>query len=121
MNRAVWLIGLAAMAISVLSAPVAGAFPTAVPRRTWAPNGRTDAIVAAGDRVYLGGGFDYVGPDTGYGVSLSTSTGGRLQRFPRVNGEVDAVIGDGRGGWFIAGSFTHVGRLARTCLAHIRA
>ena len=39
----------------------------------WGTNGRVMNIVPVGDRVYLAGGFDYVGPTTGYGVGLDAS------------------------------------------------
>ncbi len=39
--------------------------------------------------------------------------------FPMVNGSIYAVAPDGAGGWYIGGSFTTVGELGRSRLAHI--
>ena len=41
--------------------------------------------------------------------------------YPRVAGVVNAAVPDGLGGWYIGGSFTSVGGVARANIAHIRA
>jgi hypothetical protein len=41
--------------------------------------------------------------------------------FAKVVGSINAVVSDGAGGWFIGGSFTSVGGVARSNLAHILA
>lgn len=43
-----------------------------------------------------------------------------LTGYPKVNGLVGAVISDNSGGYFIGGSFSSVGGLRRSNLAHIR-
>lgn len=70
---------------------------------------------SAGTR-YIAGTFTRVNPwDTGRGVAVSTGTGRVLARFPKVGPtndsgpEVQRVVADGRGGFFIAGAFTCVG------------
>ena len=70
---------------------------------------------SAGTR-YIGGTFTRANPwDTGRGVALGTGSGRVLARFPKVGPTNDAgpavqqTVGDGRGGFFIAGSFTCVG------------
>ncbi|MGZ4599235.1 MAG: hypothetical protein ACXVGS_05175 [Oryzihumus sp.] len=87
----------------------------------WGTNGRVTDIVAAGGRVYLAGGFDYVGPSTGYGVGVDGSSGNRLSGAPLVDDVVNAAVPDGSGGWFIGGSFTHVDGVYRPGAAQITA
>jgi hypothetical protein len=82
-------------------------------------NGIVYSIVASQDTVYIGGSFTYVGPNTGSGVPIDTTTGNRVSPFPKVNGGVYAVVPDGSGGWFIGGGFTRVGTTNRNRLAHI--
>ncbi len=84
-------------------------------------NGTVDAVAVYGNTLYLGGSFSAVGPTTGTGVPIDANTGAAIAGFPRVNGQVNAVISDGTGGWFIGGAFTSVGGLPRANLAHVLA
>ena len=85
---------------------------------TWVPNGPVHAIASSGSIVYIGGDFSYVGPKTGYGASISASTGRPLLPYSKVNSDIRAVIQDGFGGWYIAGSL-RVGDAERNRIAHI--
>jgi hypothetical protein len=85
----------------------------------WVTNGTVNATALAGDTLYMGGLFTYVGPRTGGGAPIATS-GAPLSGFPKVHGIVRAVAADGSGGWFIGGGFDSVGSVARANLAHIR-
>ncbi|HET7660612.1 MAG TPA: hypothetical protein VFK66_09505, partial [Oryzihumus sp.] len=87
----------------------------------WGTNGRVTDIVATGGRVYLAGGFDYVGPSTGYGVGVDGSSGKLLSGAPLVDGVVRTAVPDGSGGWYIGGSFTHVGGVYRPSAAQVTA
>jgi hypothetical protein len=94
--------------------------PSNVPVRTLVPNGPVKAIVRVGDTAYIGGDFTRIGPASGSGVVLNTTSGVRDGRWPAVaGGEVRLAASDGSGGWYIAGEFSHVGRLPRMGLAHI--
>jgi hypothetical protein len=63
---------------------------------------------------------------TGPLVALAADSG-RIVSFPRVEGpadgfggaSVDAIVGDGHGGWFIGGSFDSVGGVECRGLAHV--
>jgi hypothetical protein len=77
------------------------------------------AIARDGDAVYLGGNFRYLGHPRGGGVSLDITTAEPSVTSPRVVGQVFVVRPDDRGGWYIGGSFSHVGSLPRSNLAHI--
>jgi hypothetical protein len=87
----------------------------------WGPGGEVTSIARVGNTIYLAGGFADVGPATGGAVPLDRIAGAPLPRFPRVNGIVAAVIGDGRGGWFVGGDFTAVEGRPHHNVAHLRA
>jgi len=87
----------------------------------WVTDGGVNTVVRAGNTVYIGGGFTRVGPATGGGVPLDISSGELVRPFPKVAGVVFATAADGSGGWYIGGSFTAVGGLPRSHLAHILA
>ena len=93
-----------------------------VPRESaWVPNGAVHAIVTTPTATYIGGEFTYIGPSTGSGLPLARSTGLPAATYPKVNGPVNSCISDGSGGWFVGGSFTHVGTLECDNIAHILA
>jgi hypothetical protein len=87
----------------------------------WGTNGRVTDMVTSGDRVYLGGGFDYVGPQTGYGAGVDGASGVMLANAPMIDGTVYASAPDGAGGWYVAGLFATVGGVARKNAARIGA
>jgi len=94
-------------------------------------NGPVNAVVRAGDTIYIAGRFDRVGPRTGPGVEVALD-GSQNPGLPEISGagpttsfgaggSLSAVAADGSGGWYIGGLFTHVGDVPRNNLAHIRA
>ena len=87
----------------------------------WVTNGAVRAIVQdpVHQLTYIGGSFTAVGPRTGTGVPIDTTSAQPLATFPQVNGNVNAVIADGNGGWYIGGTFTNVGGVTRNNIAHI--
>jgi len=87
----------------------------------WVTNGQVNAIVTSGNTIYIGGAFTYVGPATGCGALLDTSTAQFDRALPRVDGRIFAVTPDGIGGWYIGGDFSSVGGVTRNNLAHIQA
>jgi hypothetical protein len=87
----------------------------------WASDKAVRAIVETNGIIYLGGDFNYIGPNIGHGALISANTAMAHRGFPRVNGEIRAIASDGAGGWFIGGYFTAVGGLVRTNLARVRA
>ena len=113
--RALLLSAIAVLAM--LPATVRAQVPDA---NRWLVDGDVSAIVPWGNTVYVGGSFGYVGPNTG-GWAEVDGNGHATPLLPRLDGEVTAMIGDGAGGWFIGGSFTHVAGVARPGLAHVTA
>jgi hypothetical protein len=108
---------LGAAAVLALATPPAAA--QVIDTTLWVTNGTVNAVVRDGNTIYIGGGFTLVGPSTGGGAALSMASGGPLNPLPRVHGSVSAVVPDGSGGWYIGGTFTAVGGLPRSNLAHI--
>src|SRR2546421_1299111 len=93
--------------------------PSSSPTATWRPFGSVFAIAQSGSSVYFGGRFTYVGPSTGSFVALDANTSEVEAGPPRVTGDVLSSAADGDGGWYIGGTFTSVGGVARQHLAHI--
>ena len=112
---------------SLLSATSAGAVVSNTPLSApWVTNGSVNALAQMGSRLYLGGSFSFIGPETGPGALFDESkagyAGGAVSLkpgFPQANGPIDAVIGDGAGGFYLGGSFTTIGGVARADLAHV--
>lgn len=73
---------------------------------TWVTNGTVRAIVRTTDRIYLGGNFTHVGPNTGASAAFDASTGQPVAPFSRLEGTVHACVSDGAGGWYVGGAFT---------------
>jgi hypothetical protein len=84
----------------------------------WVVNGSVNALAVSGHTLYLGGNFTRVSPRTGPLVAFSASGGRR--GFPVAEGgEVDAIAGDGEGGWFVGGDFTRMGGVYCPNLARV--
>lgn len=90
----------------------------------WAFGGTVHSVARAGNVVFVGGRFNAVAlrrNATGGFAVLSPLTSHRLLPTPLVHGNVNAIVPDGSGGWFIGGHFTHIGGHRRPQLAHISA
>jgi hypothetical protein len=130
-GRLVTVLLVVVAATPVGMPPVSAAALQSRPDDAWVTNGPVNAIVRAGDTIYIGGRFDRVGPRTGPGVEVSLD-GSENAGLPQISGagptssfgaggSVSAVAPDGSGGWFVGGLFSHVGGVPRTNLARIRA
>jgi hypothetical protein len=89
--------------------------------KLWGTSGNVSAIARSGNTLYIAGALGEVGPNTGGGVPLSTITGAQITPYLKVTGYVGSAVPDGQGGWFIGGTFTAVGGISRSSLAHILA
>jgi hypothetical protein len=88
----------------------------------WVPNGEIMTMVKDNvtNRLYIGGRFTRIGPYTGSGVLLNTTTGNPTYSLCRItDGQVRTAVADGNGGWYIGGDFTHVGDSVRNYIAHV--
>jgi len=86
----------------------------------WGTDGEVLSIARSGNLLYAGGAFTYAGPPNGSCVALSLVGGTPLANWPRFDGRVRAIVGDGRGGWFVGGLFSRVNGVARANLVRIR-
>lgn len=87
------------------------------------PNARVTAIThdAGSGQSYVAGDFTRWGPQTGGMGMVNNTTGALNTGFPAVRGFVRAAVPDGAGGFYIGGTFSHVGAVARNNAAHILA
>lgn len=83
-------------------------------------NGNVYAVYKKGGSYYIGGDFNYVGLNTGYGALSALSNDYPNMDFPQFNGQVYALIPDGSGGWYAGGNFTTVGGISKSYVAHIK-
>jgi len=87
-----------------------------------AVDGEVRTVAQVGSRVVIGGTFTRVGPVTRGAVGVLDMAGKTFQAgFPDVVGAVSAVASDGAGGWFLGGTFSHVGGQPRANLAQVDA
>ncbi len=86
----------------------------------WITNGPVNAIIEDQGRLYLGGEFTYIGPNTGHGAVYDTQTGEVLNDYPRLGGRIQACVSDGSGGWYIGERTTPLGDAAKTRIVHIQ-
>lgn len=101
----------------------AEAYPNTPSTTPWIADAQVNAIDVGDDgTVYIGGSFTYLGPYTGAGVAINKTTGALPSVFPPITGSnpgVYASISDGNGGWYVGGTFTTIGGVDQTNLAHI--
>ncbi len=117
--------GWCALAVSLAVAsvvPAAHAQPVPDSTLNWAFGGTVHTVARSGNIVFVGGHFNGVAlrrNATGGFAVLSPVTSHRLLHTPIVHGNVNAVISDSAGGWFIGGNFTHIGPHWQPQIAHI--
>jgi trimeric autotransporter adhesin len=119
-----WMLA-AMLAIALLGASAAMATstpPSPVPEVSWVANGSVTDVAWSGHTLYIGGDFSRVGPPTGPFAILNGTSGAQEGSGPIVAGgeaNVETIIPDGHGGWYIGGNFTSVGGAPIRNLAHI--
>lgn len=85
----VCLVASAVAVVGIGATPQAArAEPSQTPDRTWVTNGRVSSIVHGNGRIYLGGYFTQVAPNTGQGMVVDSVNGTWNQPFPYVDGWV---------------------------------
>ena len=87
-----------------------------------AVDGEVRTVAQVGGSVVMGGNFTKVGPVTRGAVGIvDTATKSFAPGFPDVVGSVSVAVPDGSGGWYLGGSFSSVGGVARANLAQVNA
>lgn len=114
----------AALAVVMVAglATAASAQHRPVSALNWAFGGVVHAVAREGRVAVVGGRFNAVAPRThvtgGFAV-VSVETSHRAIRNARVHGNVNAIVADGSGGWFVGGNFAFVGDERRPQLVHV--
>ncbi|HEX5016949.1 MAG TPA: hypothetical protein VFX15_05130, partial [Actinomycetes bacterium] len=116
---AVAAAGASALGLMIATAPAANASPASVTDDTAGVRGVVYTTLQYGDRIYIGGEFDFAGRWSGAGQVVDADGGRVLSPALRIVGQVNAAVPDGQGGWFIGGSFTQVLGRQRAGLARI--
>lgn len=75
-------------------------------------------MVRHGDRLFVGGNFQRIGPACGSLVRVDDVSAEMISSDPRFTGFVEAAVSDGNGGAFVGGDFTVEGS-PLTLLAHV--
>jgi trimeric autotransporter adhesin len=70
----------------------------------WDTNGAVRCFATKGDTLFVGGDFTHVGPFTGGLLPVEATTGASTPSFGIIDGDVNVVISDGVGGWYVGGS-----------------
>jgi len=97
----------------------AGSLPTAVSSRYAGLSG--GPLLRIGNTIYAGA-VNRLATPTGPAVVVSAESGKpETVRTHVAGGSVRAAIADGAGGWYLGGTFSSVGGVARGGLAHVRA
>lgn len=67
------------------------------------------ATAQVGNRIYAGGNFRWVGPESAGAAGLADTANGAFDEdFPAIDGIVQTAIADRDGGWYLGGSFATV-------------
>jgi Domain of unknown function (DUF5122) beta-propeller len=83
---------------------------------------RVWASITNGNTAYVGGEFTSLAPTTAGAGALDGQTGAPQPGFPKVdNGQVNVAAPDGKGGWYIGGSFPTLNNVQVNGLAHVMA
>lgn len=108
-------MGFTSQSIMAQNAPV-------LKNNWWHVNGQVFSIHETNNKVYVGGDFDEVIFPKERLALVNMNDGMPQSHFPSVTGNsVNAIIPDGRGGWYIGGDFTQVGGIPRANLARVNA
>ena len=99
------ILGPAAALVALLCASVvpeaaAQSAPSATPAvPMWAPND-VGPMARVGNTLYVGGGFNYVGPPTGDFAIVDAADATQINTAARLLESTMSVVSDGAGGWF---------------------
>src|SRR5215207_1688371 len=110
-------VALAATLLTALPSTAAAETPL-TPDPAWVADGGVQALARVGQTLYLAGSFTRLSPPTGSGVTVDAA--GAVVPGPEFDARVEATLGDGAGGLYVAGSFEHVDGAPAT-IAHLLA
>src|SRR4051794_957243 len=85
------------IAVAMLCAAAPARATPEVPLDTWVTNGVVNTIAKSGNTIYIGGGFNYVGPNTGNAAVLDATSAALSGPALRISGTVAAAVRDAEG------------------------
>lgn len=91
------------MALAVSQTARAQTLPDVVPLDTWGPSGTVAAVARDGHTLYVGGDFDYVGPETGPVAAFALDGVDPVTIATGFDGDVRHLVALPGGGWMVAG------------------
>src|SRR5215218_1342560 len=95
------LLRVALAATLLIAAPSTAAAETPLtPDAAWVADGGVQALARVGQTLYLAGSFTRLSPPTGSGVTLDTA--GARVAGPEFDARVEAAVGDGAAGLYVA-------------------
>lgn len=106
----------------LFTAPCFGQCDISESKIQWQTDGVVNSTAKIGNKLFIGGSFSTVSVACGNMLSfdpLNTRPVADL-RFPTVTGTIKHIVGDGAGGWIIAGNLTKVGTQNVSHLAHVK-
>lgn len=68
---------------------------------TWVTNSSVNSITRGDGKIFLGGGFDWIGPSYGSAEAVFSPTLTHDDSYPRVGQNLHTSVADGAGGWYI--------------------
>ena len=115
---------LAALVLTIagLASVAPASAVTPAETKLWVTDGPVYAELQQDALVYIGGDFSYVGPNTGFGATVTSSSGsltGETAHISNGNG-IYTVISDASGGWYVGGDFTIAATKERAYLVHLK-
>ncbi len=97
-------------------------FSQSIDKSFWATDAPVWCFEKYGNTLYFGGAFTQVfRPRIGIALVDNSDEQNFNPNFPEINtgGYIWTAIPDGAGGWYVGGSFTQIGGIARNNIAHI--
>jgi hypothetical protein len=86
-------------------------FSQKIDNKFWETDGKVNTVIKQNNRIFLGGKFNYVGPNTGASVIFNKNSNSWYNTDLKIMGQVNVIIKDSiTGRIFIGGEFSSMGR-----------
>lgn len=86
-------------------------FAQTIDNKFWETDGIVNTVFKKNNRLYLGGKFNYVGPNTGSSIMFNNKTNSQINSDLKIMGLVNTIVKDTvTGKIFIGGEFNSMGR-----------
>jgi hypothetical protein len=86
-------------------------FSQTIDNKFWETDGKVNTVIKKNNRIFLGGKFNYVGPNTGASVIFNKNSHSLYNADLKIMGQVNVIVKDAiTGKIFIGGEFSSMGR-----------